>query len=261
MATIGMIGPQPADPQSQPASITSPTNIRLRINIPATTLEVFRNGDYVRSYPVSVGALAYKSPVMHNQLTQLVWNPSWIPPPDSSWAVGLKPEPPGPHNPLGPVKMPLDQGIRIHGTNKDSSVGRAASHGCFRMHNNDAADLAWFIQIHMSDKFDETYRTTYAKNRYRTHVVNLSSPVDVDIVYEPIEITGKILVVHPDIYGWNGTPKDKIIVAVSEFGIQESDIHPQFWQHLKMNARKGTLRVPLEELQTPPDDQRHLHKD
>lgn len=260
MATIGMLGPRSpgSTPQPAPAAIAT---VSLRINIPATTLEIFKDGNYVRSYPVSVGAPAYKSPVMKNQLTQLVWNPSWIPPPDSPWAAGLKPEPPGPKNPLGPVKMPLEQGIRIHGTNKDSSIGRAASHGCFRMHNKDAAELAWYIQENVSDKIDLSYRETYAKNRYRTHVVTLSAPVTVDIVYEPVEVIGKTLAIHPDLYGWGGTRKDKIVAAASLHGIQESDIHPQFWQRIKVGAKKGTQRIPLEELKTPPDDHRHLHKD
>lgn len=261
LATIGMVGPSPSNTTPEPAAVEPLASIRLRINIPATTLEVFKDGNYVRNYPVSVGALAYKSPVMQNQLTQLVWNPSWIPPPDSAWAAGLKPEPPGPKNPLGPVKLPLEQGIRIHGTNKDSSVGRAASHGCFRMHNSDAADLAWFIQQHVSDKTDDRYRATYAKNRYRTHVVTLLAPVEVDIVYEPIEVSGKVLKLHPDLYGWGGRSKDKILAAVSLHGIQESDIHPQFWQRITIGAKKGTQHIPLEELTTPPDDQRHLHKE
>lgn len=259
LATIGMIAPQSQD-TPQPAGVEPGSTIRLRINIPATTLDVYQDEKRVYSYPVSVGALGFKSPVMQNQLTQLVWNPSWIPPP-SPWAAGEKPAPPGPNNPLGPVKMPLEQGIRIHGTNKDKTVGRPASHGCFRMHNKDAAELAWFIQKHMSDKIDESYRETYAKNRYRTHVVNLMAPVTVDIVYEPVEISGKILTLHPDIYGWGGKRKDKILTAIADHGIQESDIHPTFWQRIHIGAKKGTQRIPLEELTTPPDDQRHLHKE
>jgi hypothetical protein len=260
LATIGMVAPQAPQAPPQPASVEPIASIRLRINIPATTMEVYKNEERVRSYPVSVGALGFKSPVMHNQVTQLIWNPSWIPP-DSPWAAGEKPAPPGPNNPLGPVKLPLDQGIRIHGTNKDKSVGRAASHGCFRMHNKDAAELAWFIQENMSDKTDESYRATYAKNRYRTYVVALLAAVDVDIVYEPIEVVGKVLTLHPDIYSWGGRSKDKIVAAVSLHGIQETDIHPSVWQRVAIGAKKGTQHIPLEELKAPPDDDRHLHKD
>jgi murein L,D-transpeptidase YcbB/YkuD len=261
MATIGMIAPQPAVTAQETAPVQPLPDMRIRINIPATTLQVFKDGALAASYPVSIGALAYKSPVMQNQLTQLVWNPSWIPPPDSPWAAGLKPEPPGPRNPLGPVKLPLEQGIRIHGTNKDSSVGRPASHGCFRMHNKDAAELAWFIQQNVSDKTDNSFRETYARNRYRTHIVQLMAPVQVDIIYEPVELADNILVIHPDLYGWGGKMKDRIVAAIAAQGIQESDIHPTFWQRVKIGARKGSQHIPLNELTSPPIENRHLDKD
>jgi hypothetical protein len=260
LATMGMVVPAQPTEVPQPAPIPVLPSIRLRINIPATVLELYHDDALVQTYPVSVGALGFKSPVMQNKLTQLIWNPSWIPP-DSPWAAGEKTAPPGPNNPLGPVKMPLDQGIRIHGTNKDKSVGRPASHGCFRMHNKDAAELAWYLQRYMSDKADDTYRETYAKNRYRTHVVNLLSPVDVEIVYEPVEVANKVLTIHPDLYGWGGKTKDKIIIIVSAHGVQESDIHPTFWQRVKIGAKKGTQQIPLEELKLPHDDGRHLTKD
>lgn len=49
-------------------------------------------------------------------------------------------------NPLGARAIYLYQGkrdtyIRIHGTNEPSSVGSAASHGCFRMYNAQVMDL------------------------------------------------------------------------------------------------------------------------
>lgn len=77
--------------------------------------------------------------------------PGWTPPPamierDPSlarWAGGM---PGGPTNPLGARALYIDfggrdSGYRIHGTNAPSSIGRAASSGCFRMLNQDVADL------------------------------------------------------------------------------------------------------------------------
>lgn len=261
LATMGLIAPPEKGEVPQTATVQPLPEMRIRINIPATQLELYKDGALAATYPVSVGALGFKSPVMQNQLTQLVWNPSWIPPPDSPWAAGLKPEPPGPRNPLGPVKMPLDQGIRIHGTNKDSSVGRAASHGCFRMHNKDAAALAWQIQQNLTDKTDDSFRETYAKNRYRTYVVPLMAPVQVDIVYEPVEIANNTIIIHPDLYGWAGKTKDHIVAALAAQGIQESDIHPTFWQRVKIGAKKGSQHIPLNELTAPPHEDRHLDKD
>ncbi len=56
--------------------------------------------------------------------------------------------PPGPRNPLGIRAIYLGwTEYRIHGTNAPSSIGRAASSGCIRMHNKDVADL--FERIHI----------------------------------------------------------------------------------------------------------------
>lgn len=48
----------------------------------------------------------------------------------------------GKYNPLGARALYLGRSAyRIHGTNKPKSIGTAASHGCFRMHNKDVITL------------------------------------------------------------------------------------------------------------------------
>jgi lipoprotein-anchoring transpeptidase ErfK/SrfK len=79
-----------------------------------------------------------------------VW-PTWTPPPEmiardpklARWAAGM---PGGPRNPLGARSLYIyfggvDSQFRIHGTNEPSSIGLAASSGCFRMLNHDVIDL------------------------------------------------------------------------------------------------------------------------
>jgi hypothetical protein len=39
------------------------------------------------------------------------------------------------------------KGYGIHGTNVESSVGKAASHGCIRMHRNDLEQLFASVQV------------------------------------------------------------------------------------------------------------------
>lgn len=47
-----------------------------------------------------------------------------------------------PSNPMGAGALTLAGGeYAIHGTNVPNSIGRAASYGCFRMHNEDVVDL------------------------------------------------------------------------------------------------------------------------
>lgn len=54
----------------------------------------------------------------------------------------------GPKNPLGPRALYLGwSAYRIHGTIAPNSIGRAASNGCIRMHNEDVIDL--YARIHI----------------------------------------------------------------------------------------------------------------
>jgi hypothetical protein len=48
---------------------------------------------------------------------------------------------------LGPHKLVLGDGYLIHGTNKETSIGDAASHGCIRMYNEDVQRLFSLVPV------------------------------------------------------------------------------------------------------------------
>ncbi|MGC2697581.1 MAG: L,D-transpeptidase [Candidatus Angelobacter sp.] len=55
---------------------------------------------------------------------------------------------PGKDNPLGSRWMGLSlKGYGIHGTNVQSSVGKASSHGCFRMRKKDVEELYTLVKV------------------------------------------------------------------------------------------------------------------
>jgi lipoprotein-anchoring transpeptidase ErfK/SrfK len=70
--------------------------------------------------------------------------PDWVPPPEM---IERQPYLPrfmagGPGNPLGARAMYLGTTVyRIHGTNRPDTIGTKVSSGCFRLVNNDVADL------------------------------------------------------------------------------------------------------------------------
>jgi len=78
---------------------------------------------------------------------EIVWNPSWTPPP-TKWAENKKYQPPGAAaNPMQAVKIYFQAPYYfIHGTNNPESIGEAASHGCIRMVPEDARALARRIE-------------------------------------------------------------------------------------------------------------------
>jgi lipoprotein-anchoring transpeptidase ErfK/SrfK len=100
-----------------------------------------------RTFRVATGQSIYPTPVGSWSIVDMQRNPWWRPP-DSAWAKGLKPIPPGPGNPLGTRWMGLSApGVGMHGTPDAASVGYSASHGCIRMYVPDAEWL--FNHVHL----------------------------------------------------------------------------------------------------------------
>ncbi len=97
-------------------------------------LLLYRGMRYWRFFRVATGERRYPTPL--GRFTIVVkWKHPWWYPPNSPWAEGQKPIPPGPDNPLGTRWMGLSApGVGIHGTPSDASIGYSVSHGCIRMH-------------------------------------------------------------------------------------------------------------------------------
>jgi lipoprotein-anchoring transpeptidase ErfK/SrfK len=101
-------------------------------------LYLYRGMRFERVFGVATGQSVYPTPVGRWRIVVKARNPWWYPP-NSDWAKGEKPVPPGPGNPLGTRWMGLSaSGVGIHGTPDDASIGYSASHGCVRMHIPDA---------------------------------------------------------------------------------------------------------------------------
>ncbi len=110
-------------------------------------LRYYEGKKLVRTFGVATGQSVYPTPTGQFEIVDMQLWPWWRPP-DSPWARGLKPIPPGPGNPLGTRWMGLSApGVGIHGTPDDASIGYSASHGCIRMHIPDAEWL--FNHVHV----------------------------------------------------------------------------------------------------------------
>ena len=113
----------------------------------ANRLELFKGTRRVRTFRVATGQAQYPTPTGLWHIVDMQRNPWWRPP-DSDWAKGLKPIPPGPGNPLGTRWMGLDaSGVGIHGTPDSASIGYSASHGCIRMLISEATWLFDHVRI------------------------------------------------------------------------------------------------------------------
>jgi lipoprotein-anchoring transpeptidase ErfK/SrfK len=110
-------------------------------------LYLYQGMRFERVFGVATGQSVYPTPLGQWHIVVMSRNPWWYPP-NSAWAKGEKPVPPGPGNPLGTRWMGLSaSGVGIHGTPDDASIGYSASHGCIRMHIPDAEWLFSHVTV------------------------------------------------------------------------------------------------------------------
>ena len=126
----------------------------LVINVPQRMLFYGADDDGLEGYPVAVGRSGWRTPTREFVVVMKEREPTWDVPASileerrRQGRVQPARVPPGPNNPLGAFWIGLSlPGIGIHGTNARSSIFRAATHGCIRMHPDDIARLFPRISI------------------------------------------------------------------------------------------------------------------
>ncbi len=99
-------------------------------------LRLFKDLKVVRTYPIAVGLPAYPTPSGRFAIQNKQINPVWSVP-NSPWAGELAGSTVAGGSAANPLKarwMGIANGVGIHGTGQDWSIGSRASHGCIRMH-------------------------------------------------------------------------------------------------------------------------------
>lgn len=234
------------NPLDIPEEKTKPettTDVRFTINLPSRRLTIYNGGQSTRSYPVTIGSFRYKTPIGPREFSKLIWNPWWYPP-NSKWAKNAKDTPPGPRNPLGKVKISLGGPILLHGTNNPRSIGRAVSHACMRMFNEDIIELATWLQNKFYDQSEDLLLKDHMENwMWRSYTVKLKKALPVDITYKTVDVDGDNLVIYPDVYRRHNDLYLDAITAVGRIGIIGSDINAQLLP--EKHPEKEPIRVPI----------------
>jgi lipoprotein-anchoring transpeptidase ErfK/SrfK len=107
------------------------------------TLRLFKNLKVRKTYKVAVGQPQFPTPRGRFAIQNKQVNPTWSVP-NSPWAgelAGTTVTGGSATNPLKARWMGIANGVGIHGTGEDGSIGTRASHGCIRMHVSDVVDL------------------------------------------------------------------------------------------------------------------------
>jgi lipoprotein-anchoring transpeptidase ErfK/SrfK len=169
----------PGDYVAANAPQTSST--RVEVDLSARQLHVYDGATQVASHPVAVGSSEWPTQTGEWNITQVVWNPEWIPP-DESWAEEREPRKPGdPKNPLGRAQLIYDPPRTIHGTNDPSSIGKAVSHGSIRVSNEVAVQLARQLMEAGGAGKDEAWYSSTQSNRTTKQIVDLPRPVPIRV--------------------------------------------------------------------------------
>jgi murein L,D-transpeptidase YcbB/YkuD len=172
--------------------------LTIQVNLPAYRLDVFRGDERIRTYPIAIGSPDYPTPLGAYEAGSIEWNPWWNPP-DSPWARGERRTPPGPSNPMGRAKIEFLPAFYIHGSN--APLGRAVSHGCIRMANEDVLELARLLVDEVGAAVTAEEIDALERSPGRTRRVGLERAVRVHILYRLAEETDGGVVVHDDVYG------------------------------------------------------------
>jgi lipoprotein-anchoring transpeptidase ErfK/SrfK len=106
-------------------------------------LRLFKRLRLSKTYGVATGMPAYPTPSGLFNIQNKQVNPTWTAP-NSPWAgemAGQSVSGGAANNPLKARWMGIANGVGIHGTGQEWSIGSQASHGCLRMRVADVIDL------------------------------------------------------------------------------------------------------------------------
>ncbi|KTR03836.1 ATP synthase [Aureimonas ureilytica] len=109
------------------------------------------SGHLVAAYPSSIGSTSTPSPSGTVEVKRIAFNPNYTYNPKINFKQGNNDKiltiPPGPNGPVGTIWIALSKPTYgIHGTPEPSKIGKTNSHGCVRLTNWDATELAKMVK-------------------------------------------------------------------------------------------------------------------
>lgn len=117
-------------------------------------------GRLVAAYPATIGSSDTPSPTGTHEVARIAFDPEYTYDPKKNFKQGDNDKvltiPPGPNGPVGSIWIALSKpSYGIHGTPEPSKIGKTFSHGCVRLTNWDAHELAKRVQPGVTVSFAE----------------------------------------------------------------------------------------------------------
>ncbi|WP_119943221.1 L,D-transpeptidase [Neorhizobium sp. NCHU2750] len=118
------------------------------------------DGNLIAAYPATIGSSDTPSPSGTHTVERVALNPGYTYNPKINFTQGNNTQilqiPPGPNGPVGTVWIALSKPTYgIHGTPEPSKIGKTSSHGCVRLTNWDATELAKMVKPGTTVEFVE----------------------------------------------------------------------------------------------------------
>jgi L,D-transpeptidase ErfK/SrfK len=193
------------------------------VNVPQLMLFFFQRGEFKHAYPVALGKPTWRTPRGPFHVLELREHPVWRVPPSIQNEMAMAGHvvktvvPPGRDNPLGDYFIALSLGnLGVHSTNAPLTIYGFRTHGCIRLHPDDAQELFEEVQVGQLG----------------------------EVIYQPVLLAhlddGRVFVeVHGDIYGLTFRGAQFVRELAESNGIQNVD-----WDKVRdaMRASEGIAR-------------------
>ncbi len=229
-----------------------PTDTRVVVNAPAYRMDVFENGQLVKSYKIGIGYPEFPLPQGQRKAGSIIFNPTWTPP-DEPWVegsrkvkVGQKVEAGSPLNPLGPIKIPIGLPSLIHGGKSPAKLGTFASHGCVGLTNPQVQDFSLLLAKLGGTPLTKEEVDAHAKKKTETKDVKLANAVPVELRYETIVAEDGRLHIYRDVYDKDTNTEENLRAVLAAHGVSLEQLseqeRAQVQQALREMARDATGR-------------------
>jgi murein L,D-transpeptidase YcbB/YkuD len=222
--------------------------LHIVVNVAGNRLDVYEGEERTYSYRVSVGMRGYETPAGQYRISEITWNPWWHPP-DSKWARGRKPEPPGELNPMGRVKLNFAPLLYIHGTPDTQALGAPSSRGCIRMRNSDVIELTRLVHRYASPRLDQAAIDGLENSPSTTRRIALAKPVRLTAVYQVATVRDGFLIIYPDVYRQLGSKvRSQIDRVLAQNGVDPRTVDRRRLDRLIEKGSTRRVAVDLDSL-------------
>lgn len=204
-----------------------PKDTRVVVNIPAFRMDVFKNGELVKSYKIGIGYPEFPLPTGLRKAETIIFNPTWTPP-DEPWVKnamkGQKVAAGSKLNPLGPIKIPIGSPSLIHGGKSLGKIGTFASHGCVGLTTAQVKDFAKLLADTAGAELSDAKIQAYLKNPTKTQALKLAQSVPVDLRYESIVMEDGTLHIYRDVYSRDTNTEANLRAVLEANGTSLDDL-------------------------------------